>query len=273
MSKRDCILAALLLVGSTHAWAATEGSADQGANTVSNQAGGQTEESRESYQELVAGADRGDPQALFRLGEIYENGAGVPQHFVRAHLYYNLAGANGSEEARAARDALAQRMSPAMIAEAQSLAHEWSPSDDSRSMPQQTVEAASSDEFSISWGESSGALTAILGDEVGRLRRILNTGGDPNQRTPDGDTLLLQAVRNSDVSVVGVLLDAGADPNLRGQGNWTPLKAAIYAGRSQVAEMLLAKGANPKDLAPDGLTALALAQRLGHAELVSVLAR
>ena len=273
MNKRDCMLAALLLVGSTHAWSATGVVAGQRADATSGQVAGETEEIQKNYQEWQTAADRGDPEAQLRLGEIYEKGLGVPQHFVRAHLYYNLAGAHGLLQAREARDALAERMSPAMVAEAQALAYQWSASGDTGSMPQQPVSAASSDDVSISWGESSGALLAVLGDEAARLRRILGGGGDPNQRTPDGDTLLLQAVRNSDIYIVRLLLDAGADPNLRGQGNWTPLKAAIYAGRSAVAETLLARGADPGDLAPDGLTALALAQRLGHAELVSVLAQ
>jgi len=49
----------------------------------------------------------------------------VPQDYVQAHMWVNLAGAQGIEDARKARDILAGQMTPARIAEAQRLAREW----------------------------------------------------------------------------------------------------------------------------------------------------
>lgn len=220
-------------------------------------------------------AESGEPQAQLRLGELYEKGLGVPQHFVRAHLYYNLAGAAGLEQARAARDAVAEGMTPEMVAQAQLLATEWQPSDSMAPQlaTQSGAEAEGAESVDITWGSGSGTLLAVLGDEAAKLKGLLQDGADPNQIAPDGDSLLMHAVRNSDINVVRVLLDAGADPNLQGENSWTPLKGAIYAGRIDVARLLLARGADSADLAPDGLTALALAQRLGHADLVTVLSR
>jgi hypothetical protein len=252
-------------VSSTIAW----------ADFASGQAAFDAGDYASAYRDWQSAADRGDPQAQLRLGDLYEKGLGVPQHFIRAHLYYNLAGVAGLEAARVARDTLGERMSPEMVAEAQALAAEWRPSGEPPASAGGTAsaEAGAEQGASITWGADSGALLAVLGDESEKLREILAGGGNPNQRSADGDTLLMQAVRNSDIGVVRALLDAGANPNLKGQGNWTPLKAAIYAGRADVARLLLARGADANDPAPDGLTALALAQRLGHADLVTVLSR
>ncbi len=77
----------------------------------------------------LAAAQR-DATAQTNLGFIYTNGQSVPQDYVQAHKWFNLAAANFTAEpdrdkAVKARDALATRMTPAQIAEAQKLAREW----------------------------------------------------------------------------------------------------------------------------------------------------
>jgi len=58
---------------------------------------------------------------------MYRKGQGVPQDYVQAHMWVNLAATQGREDARKARDILAFQMTPAQIAEAQRLAREWKP--------------------------------------------------------------------------------------------------------------------------------------------------
>ena len=53
---------------------------------------------------------------------MYANGEGVPQDFVQAHAWMNLAAAQGFQAEN--RDWLAAQMTPAQIAEAQKLAAE-----------------------------------------------------------------------------------------------------------------------------------------------------
>ena len=65
--------------------------------------------------------------AQFSLGVMYSKGRGVPQDYVQAHMWVNLAAAQGIEDARELRDILAELMTPAQIAEAQRLAREWKP--------------------------------------------------------------------------------------------------------------------------------------------------
>ncbi len=228
-----------------------------------------------ALQEFQIGADRGDAESLFQLGKLYESGLGVPQNFLRAHVYYNLAGARGLQGAIDARDALASRMTSQQVAHAQELATEWQPkSPEALPSPAQTESDAPNREVTISWAAStSAAWQAVLGDETGRLKELLSSGTDPNAQLSNGGTLLTEAVRNSSPAVISALVDAGADVNKWGSQGVPPLKAAIYSGRTEVARLLLARGADPSVTAPDGLSALALAQRLGHAELVQILTR
>ena len=56
---------------------------------------------------------------------MHEQGQGVPQDYVVAHMWLNLAAAQGVEDAREGRDRVAGMMTSAQIAEAQRLAREW----------------------------------------------------------------------------------------------------------------------------------------------------
>ena len=65
---------------------------------------------------------QGDVNSQFRLAQLYERGLGVPQDFVQAHRWYNVAASQGHAEARSARDALGARLTADQLAEAQRLA-------------------------------------------------------------------------------------------------------------------------------------------------------
>ncbi len=63
---------------------------------------------------------------------MYYKGRGVPQDYVQAHMWLNLAASRfpqGTDRDMAVkiRDILAAKMTPAQIAEAQRLAREWKP--------------------------------------------------------------------------------------------------------------------------------------------------
>jgi len=64
---------------------------------------------------------------------MYEHGQGVPQDYVSAHMWLNLAATSRAtdpaarDEAAKERDMLAAKMTPAQIAEAQRLASELKP--------------------------------------------------------------------------------------------------------------------------------------------------
>ena len=70
-------------------------------------------------------AEQGDASAQYNLGVFYDNGLGVPQDYVTAHMWFNLAAARRNRDAERDRDKIAAQMTPEQIAEAQKLAREW----------------------------------------------------------------------------------------------------------------------------------------------------
>ena len=69
-------------------------------------------------------AEQGDADAQNNIGVRYENGEGVLQDNVRAHMWFNIAAANGYEKAGEWRDKTAAKMTSADISKAQSMARE-----------------------------------------------------------------------------------------------------------------------------------------------------
>jgi S1-C subfamily serine protease len=61
------------------------------------------------------------------LGWCYDNGEGVPQDYVEAYSWYNLAAAQGNTNAIYNRNILVKSMTPDQIAEAQELTREFKP--------------------------------------------------------------------------------------------------------------------------------------------------
>ena len=79
-------------------------------------------------EELRLAAEQGVASAQGNLGVMYDNGEGVPQDYVQAHKWINLAAASRTTKAgdyRLARDAVAEKMTASQVAEAQRLAREW----------------------------------------------------------------------------------------------------------------------------------------------------
>lgn len=81
-------------------------------------------------------AEQGHAKAQNNLGRMYENGKVPPPEYlgftygeeqdpVKAHMYYNIAAANGHSKAAGSRNRMEKRMSASQLAEAQKLAREW----------------------------------------------------------------------------------------------------------------------------------------------------
>ena len=96
-----------------------------------HQGQGVAQDYAEAIRWISKAAEQGDPNAQFNLGISYGQGQGVAQDYVKAHLWLNLAASQASGDNRRvfadSRDALARKMSPSQIAEAQRLAREWKP--------------------------------------------------------------------------------------------------------------------------------------------------
>ena len=164
--------------------------------------------------------------------------------------------------------------------------------------------------LSIGVGSSTGANAAnakdywvyVTNDNVAAVKELLASGFDPNTRSPNQQTGLIQATRDGawgvfdallaapkvnvnaanqynetplmyvaligDLPRVKTLLSKGAQVNKEG---WTPLHYAAVKSRAEVAKVLLEKGALPNELTPEGDTALILAVRADSVETVQVL--
>ncbi len=77
-------------------------------------------------------AEQGNAKAQFNLGPMYVGSLGVPQDYVQAHMWLDLAASRfppGEDRDRAVkyRDIYAKMMTPAQISEAEKLAREWRP--------------------------------------------------------------------------------------------------------------------------------------------------
>lgn len=71
--------------------------------------------------------EQGNAGGQYNLVVMNAFGTGVPQDHVQAHMWFNLAAAQGLAVGVKNRDLVAGLMTPEQIAEAQSLAREWKP--------------------------------------------------------------------------------------------------------------------------------------------------
>ena len=74
-------------------------------------------------------ADQGNATAQYNLGISYAIGEGVLKDSVLAHMWFNIAGANGNEAARKGRDNLERDMTRDEITRATELARACMASD------------------------------------------------------------------------------------------------------------------------------------------------
>jgi TPR repeat protein len=81
------------------------------------------DDARAAYS-LRRAAELGHAEAQYRLGVMYANGKGVPRDYVLAHVWFDLAAAQGVETAARKRRFAAERMMPSEIAKARRLARE-----------------------------------------------------------------------------------------------------------------------------------------------------
>jgi TPR repeat protein len=70
-------------------------------------------------------AEQGDPDAQFLLGRMNYDGNSLPQDYVEAFKWFEIAAVGGVAVAEQYRDGLAKAMTPEQIARARKLAGEW----------------------------------------------------------------------------------------------------------------------------------------------------
>jgi len=86
---------------------------------------GVIEDVAEALRLLEKAADQRYVAASRLLGYMHQNGWKLPQDFVLAHKWYNIAASLGDPKSGPERDAVARLMTAGQVAEAQKLAREW----------------------------------------------------------------------------------------------------------------------------------------------------
>ncbi len=214
--------------------------------------------------ELETKAHQGDTEAMYKLGEMYENGVGTIQNYIEAHKWYNIAASRGYIKARKARDAIAEKMIAEQLAEAQKLAIEWKPSRDKESESETKVK----DKKQLLLQE---LFKATHDGNVDKVKALLDSGVDPNVEIFTGVPILMVAINENQKSVVETLVNAGADINVKLKKGMTLLMVAIKNGHSDIANYLIEKGANLNVESDNGSTALSLAKSEGLDDIVNLI--
>jgi ankyrin repeat protein len=120
---------------------------------------------------------------------------------------------------------------------------------------------------------TTAAVFVAQSERVDSIRALLDAGAKVDETDDDGISLLGWAVIANRVEMARLLIARGADVNHVDKNDMTPLlyAASIDFGDSKVIDLLLRSGARPDAVTKDGLTALALARKYGHTNLISAL--
>lgn len=221
---------------------------------------------------FLQSAEAGDVKSQSAMGEMYERGRGVPQNFVEAHKWYNLAASRGDDEAEKARDRLAQRMSPDQLAEAQRLASAWRPNQASEASSAATPGRAVQTQREPAAPAATELWRAAELGDAAKVKELLRAGVAVNSADQDGWTALFFAAFLGHADVVQELLRAKARVDLRGKKEGeTPLILAALGGHAQVVRLLLNAKANAGLKNKAGLTARDIAERRGYGQIAAML--
>ena len=80
-----------------------------------------------AYQLWLPFAEQGVASVQSNLGAMHEEGKGVPQDYVSAHMWWNLSGSNGYKDAVTDRNIVEKKMTKQQIEKAQEMARNWKP--------------------------------------------------------------------------------------------------------------------------------------------------
>ncbi len=111
-------------------------------------------------------------------------------------------------------------------------------------------------------------IQAIRQDMPELVDKLMGRRARLNARNRSGETALSIAAFGGKLAYVQRLVEAGADVNFYG---WPPLTYAAFNGHHEIADYLLKRGAEINAKTENGSTALFFAARNGHTEVVRLL--
>jgi ankyrin repeat protein len=111
---------------------------------------------------------------------------------------------------------------------------------------------------------------AIANDSIEPMKKLIELGADPNVRTIQGATPIMNAVQSNKISHLNLLLKLGAFVNAQDNRGFTALHRAAEMGHFEIVKILLENGAD-KTIAAENHTAFSLALAGENKELIQLL--
>lgn len=104
-------------------------------------------------------------------------------------------------------------------------------------------------------------------------KKLLHQGADPNMQAinPSRVNALHAAVAKENVELCKLFLENGADVNVTQTQQVTPLHSAAHKGNLALVKLLIEHGANVDDSMENGETAISLAKKDKHQDVVKYL--
>lgn len=239
----------------------------------------------EALAQWQAAADSGDGRAMLELGRLHQQGVGVLQNFVLAHMWFNLAASRGELEAAKERDSLAAAMTAEQLGDAQKRALEWNTAQTGTAAASTgagaVTESAPIEEKPPPWAirEAQGLLAGLgyrpgIADGVWGPRTArayadyLRDVGMPESDVLTVDTLraLRETARQHGV-VAGAAVSDAAPTELKPDA----LHQSVLAGDIDGLRNALVLGVDVNARDGNGLTALMLAANKGYVLMIQPL--
>ncbi len=112
---------------------------------------------------------------------------------------------------------------------------------------------------------------AVAAGKVGKVRKLLEEGADPNTRNVAGGTLLMQAAFRGHKEVAQLLLDKGAQIDATCPSGVCVLATAAIGNHPEMVSFLVNKGAQVDSKCTSGSTALMMAAFTGYKKVLKAL--
>lgn len=208
-------------------------------------------------------AERGEEEAQLMLGALFADGRIVPQDTVQSHVFFDMAAAQGSDEANEILPVLERQMAPREIADSRRLAREYKRLLDAVAQPR--ARGSNGD------GLRDELLDAAAAGNTAKIAELLSRGADLEGNDTSGRTAVINAAWRGRTEVVDLLVELGADFNVTDYDGRTAVSWAASNGHNDIVQKLVEAGARPNVIDRDGLTPLMRAAWNGHDTIVRLL--
>lgn len=208
-------------------------------------------------------AELGDVEAQLLLGALFADGRIVPKDLVQAHVFFDLAAAQGNEEANDLKPVLEREMTPREVVSSRRLAREY------KLFMDATIDPRARGSGGDALREQ--LLDAAAAGNTAKIAELLSRGADLEGNDTAGRTAVINASWRGEQEVVDLLVELEADLNVADYEGRTAVSWAASNGHAEIVKKLLENGARPGVVDKEGLTPLMRAAWNGHETIVRLL--